>query len=261
MALVDLKKDNHVHTRLCNHASGEMEEYVLSAIDRGLETITFLEHLEVGIDYFERTWLTDEDFSFYFNEGKRLRDIYSDKIRVLLGVEVGYNPCAVEKLKARISKFNWDIKGLSYHFFFDGTKHLNMVSRRKGNIDALAAIGPDEVVRCYLEGLTRAVQELDCDILCHIDAVMRHYQGLEFTSAHWGQIEKLLRLIHAKGMQLEINTSGFALRDIPYPDLKIVNRAIELGIPLAAGSDAHQPDQVGRHFDRLPEYLNSQASC
>ena len=259
MAFIDLKQDNHVHTRLCNHASGEMEEYVLAAIDSDLEKITFLEHLEVGIDYFERTWLTEKDFAFYFKEGERLRETYKDKIRVLLGVEVGYNPLKLDELKMHLSRYAWDIKGLSYHFFYDGTKHLNMVSRRKENIEALAAIGPDEVVRRYLENLTHAVQELECDTPCRFDAVMPPYPGVEFTSAHWDQIEKLLRLLHAKGMKLELNTSGFALRDMPYPDARIVKRAIELGIPLGAGSDAHRPEQVGRYFDRLPGYLDSLA--
>ena len=78
---IDLKKDNHVHTRLCNHASGEMEEYVLAAIDRGLTSITFLEHLEEEIHYFERTWLTKDNFTCYFREGERLRKKHQGQIR------------------------------------------------------------------------------------------------------------------------------------------------------------------------------------
>ncbi|MCK5323822.1 MAG: hypothetical protein KAJ45_06725, partial [Desulfobulbaceae bacterium] len=30
---------------------------------------------------------------------------------------------------------------------------------------------------------------------------------------------------------------------------------VELGIPLAPGSDAHRPEDVGRCFDRLPNLL------
>jgi histidinol-phosphatase (PHP family) len=234
-----------------------MEDYVLAAIDRGLDTIIFLEHLEAGIQYFERTWLTEEDFMYYFREGKRLRGIYKNKIRILLGVEVGYNPSAIPEIKALIDRHEWDVKGLSYHYFFDGTKHLNMVSRRRENVEALAAIGPADIVHQYFNNLSRAVLELDCDILCHIDAVMRHYAGLEFSPAHWDQVDTLLHLMQSKGMKLELNTSGFALRNTPYPDSRIVRRAIELGIPLVAGSDAHRPEQVGRYFDRLPGYLDT----
>ena len=36
--------------------------------------------------------------------------------------------------------------------------------------------------------------------------------------------------------------------------------AVERGIPLSAGSDAHRPEDVGRYFDRLPAYLASLAA-
>ena len=86
---VNLKEDNHVHTHLCNHASGDMEEYVVAAISKRLMSLTFLEHLEVDIHYFERTWLTEADFIYYFKEGERLKKKYQEKIRIKLGIEIG----------------------------------------------------------------------------------------------------------------------------------------------------------------------------
>ena len=35
--------DYHLHTKLCNHASGEMEQFVRSAIDRGIEGYVIVE--------------------------------------------------------------------------------------------------------------------------------------------------------------------------------------------------------------------------
>jgi histidinol-phosphatase (PHP family) len=253
---ISLKKDTHVHTRLCNHATGEMEDYILAAIGKDLESITFLEHLEAGIQYFERTWLTEDNFIYYFQEGKRLQKKYHDQIEISLGVEVGYNPLAVDQLIKCLNNHVWDTIGISYHFLFDGEQYLNMVSRRQKNIEALAAFGPSKVITNYFEGLINAVQELDGDVLCHLDAVMRHYPGLQFQPSHWDQVERLLQLMQNKGMALEINTSGFTLRNIPYPSYPVVQRALELGIQLVAGSDAHRPDQIGRGFDLLPAFLN-----
>ncbi|GAI15240.1 unnamed protein product, partial [marine sediment metagenome] len=39
--------DYHLHTTLCNHAYGEMEDYVEHAINIGLEEIGFAEHMPV----------------------------------------------------------------------------------------------------------------------------------------------------------------------------------------------------------------------
>lgn len=255
--LIDLKVDGHIHTSLCKHASGSMEDYVRAAITKELRTIVFLEHLEAGISYGERTWLTAADFAVYFREGKRLREKYADRITIKLGVEVGYNPLAMDTLRQRMGRYSWDMVGLSYHFLFDGGHHLNMVSRKRCNIDALAAVGPDKVIARYFSGLIKALESFDnVTVLCHLDAVMRHYPGLRFNDGHWDQVDCLLDIVRRKNMLLEVNTSGYALRNEPYPNRRILRKAVQLGIPLTAGSDAHQPEQVGRYFDLLPGYLS-----
>ena len=63
-----------------------------------------------------------------------------------------------------------------------------------------------------------------------------------------------------RGIALEINTSGFDYRGTPFPAAWIITLAVERGIPLSAGSDAHRPEDVGRYFDRLPAYLASLAA-
>jgi len=251
MPVFDLSGDHHIHTSLCNHARGEMEEYVQAAINKGLLSMTFLEHLECGICYDHRTWLTDKLFAEYFREGKRLQKLYADRITVRLGVEVGYNPAAVPQLQEMLSRYPFEHVGLSYHFYFDGNKHLNMVSRRQDNIDALAAIGTNHVLDEYFNGLIRACGELPCNKICHLDAGLRHMPGLCFSKQHTEQIEQLLVLMREKEIALEVNTSGYELRPRPYPVEYIVKRADELTIPLIAGSDAHRPDQVGRYFAQL----------
>ncbi|MHB8790591.1 MAG: histidinol-phosphatase [Desulfobulbaceae bacterium] len=252
---VDLSADSHVHTSLCNHACGTMEEYVLAAVERGLTSITFLEHLEAEIRYIERTWLTDADFAAYFREGERLKKKYRDRLTIRLGVEAGFNPEAVEELRAALARYPFEQIGISYHFFFDGRQHLNMVSRRPENIAALSALGTDRILGSYFAGLREAICALDGDILCHLDAALRHLPDLRFTAEHQAQVDDLLTLLQDKKMQLEINTSGFALRGEPYPAGTILHRALALGIPLTVGSDAHQPGQVGRYFDRVEAYL------
>jgi histidinol-phosphatase (PHP family) len=253
--IIDTKVDGHVHTNLCNHARGEMEEYVLYALKQGLRKLIFLEHLEIGISYFESTWLTEDDFDFYHKEGKRLQNKYQNKIEVGLGVEVGYNPRFLEKIQQKLALYTWDRIGISYHFLETDSGHLNMVSRKQVNLDALDQYGVDEVVSRYYNDLREAVEKLPGQVLCHIDAVLRHHPDIRFTPEHYVLIDKLLDAVARKKMALEVNTSGYKTKEQPYPSLTILQKAVTRNIPLVAGSDAHRPEDVGRYFDRLPDLM------
>lgn len=243
--------DGHVHTSFCGHAHGAMEEYVVAAISRGLSEIVFLEHLECGINYFESTWLTEKDFVAYHQEGVRLRQVYGDRICIGLGVEVGYNPEAVPALLGVLSRHRWDRIGISYHYYAIGGRHYNVVSRRPCNLEALSSHGVERVIGEYLDGLLDAVHQLPGTVVCHLDAVLRHLPGVRFSDGHRNQISRLLVAMRERNMALEINTSGFVHRGAPYPAWEVIQEAASIGIPLLAGSDAHRPSEVGRHFDRL----------
>jgi histidinol-phosphatase (PHP family) len=234
-----------------------MEEYVLRAIAIGLTELVFLEHMEAGVHYFETTWLTEDDFDLYFCEGKRLQEKYSPDIRVSLGVEVGYSPTHKEELLERLGKREWDRIGVSYHFMAQpqGRHHLNLVSRKESNLRAIEKAGCQQVLENYFTTLTEAVEVLPGTILCHLDAALRFQPQYVINEEHLGQIKELLAAVKRKGMALEINTSGFTIREMPFPAPFIVNEAIALGIPLLPGSDAHRPEDVGRYFDRLTDFV------
>jgi histidinol-phosphatase (PHP family) len=251
--IIDRSIDCHIHTSLCRHATGSMEDYVRAAIDAGLRRIVFLEHLEAGIDTAFRTWLTEKDFDDYFSEGERLRERYRGQIEIGLGAEVGYNPEARDELLERINKRDWDRIGLSCHFArVPGCpEHLNLLSRRKKNRELIEQYGSGKLLSRYFANLIEAVSIIPANVLCHLDAGLRHQPDLRLEESHLDQIEALLQGIKKANMALEINTSGYAYRDQPFPALAIITRAAELGIVFSAGSDAHKPSEVGRYFDRL----------
>ncbi len=256
---VDISCDGHVHTSLCNHARGTMEEYVLAAIKNNLKTIIFTEHLEAGISYYKRLWLTDHDFKQYFREGKRLQEKYRGRITIKLGAEVGFNPARIGELKARIQRFSWDKIGLSYHFFAIGEKHYNIVSRRSYSLDPLVAQGAEQVLSRYFDCLLQALEEIDADVLCHLDAALRYHPNLQFQDSHRRRCRAILDLMVKKNVALEINTSGYAIRGEPFPATFLVREAVQRGITLAPGSDAHSPEQVGAFFDQIPAFVAAAA--
>jgi histidinol-phosphatase (PHP family) len=252
-AQIDLFTDGHIHTRLCNHANGEMEDYVKAATRRGLKKIIFLEHFESDIQTLERIWLREKDFEYYFTEGKRLKKKYQDSLEIILGIEAGFNPFGLDNMLSSLKSYPCEHVGLSYHFLFNGKNHLNMVSRRQESLKALAELGIDNVLTSYFEGLQLGIESLpDIQVVCHLDAVMRHYPNLHFKDSHWHQIEKILATMTAKNIAFEINTSGFAIPGSPYPKKELLRMAQQKNIIFIAGSDAHCPEQVGRFFDKIP---------
>ncbi len=228
-----------------------MEEFVLSAIKKGLKKIIFLEHLEMGIQYFESTWLSENDFEYYFSEGERLQKKYSGQLEIGLGVEVGFNPNMVSEIKEFLERYTWDRIGISYHFLEVDGKVANVVSRQKINLEIMDSIGLDRVIEKYYTDLKTAVCELPGTVLCHLDAVLRHHPRIDEININPVFVYEILDAVATKQMALEINTSGFAIRDEPYPSLHWLAEAEKRGIPFVTGSDAHKPEDVGRYFDRL----------
>ncbi len=253
---IDPLSDGHIHTSLCNHAIGKMEDYVQSALNKGLHKIIFLEHMEEGQHYFRTTWLSEKDFDIYFEEGQRLQAKYSGRISIGLGVEVGYNPQFPEQLLKRLAKRKWDRIGISYHYhnFLDNEEHLNLVSKNDSRVQKLDLETSIRIEKCYYNTLIEAVNYLPGTVLCHLDAVLRHHPQKKSMQMQWEHIDKLLDCIKRKKMALEINTSGMAIRNEFFPCQEIVFRARARGIPLVAGSHAHRPEDVGNHFNLLESY-------
>lgn len=258
-SLPDQYVDSHVHTRLCGHATGEMEEYVLAALSMSLHKITFLEHMEEGIVSPISSWLSEADFDVFFSEGERLQGKYGNRITIGLGVECGFNPDTSDGLRARLSKRSWDQIGISCHYLkVPGVDHhINLFSRRTENIEIAQQIGWESLMDMYLKSLTEAVRQLPGTLLCHLDGALRHLPAFSLTVSHYAVIEELLAAVRDKGMAIEVNTSGIAIRHEPFPCRRLLAMIRSRGIPLVLGSDAHKPEDVGRYFAEAAIFLPS----
>ncbi len=263
MTTIDIFSDHHIHTPLCHHSTGSMEEYVQTAIKRGLRKICFLEHMEEGIDAPRITWLTEKDFDFYFAQGQLLQEKYDSQIEILLGVEVGYNPEQVTILQDRLAARKWDWIGLSYHFhrYQRDSYHYNLVSKRDHRVLALTAAEAEAILAAYYTHLCDAVDLLPCNMVCHLDAPLRYHSGQPFFSQPWKEIQLLLKKLQNKNIALELNTSGIAIRDDVFPGKEILHQAILHSIPLVASSDSHSPESVGAYFSRLPDIIDQAERC
>ena len=255
--LIDPRNDGHIHTALCNHATGTMEEYVLAAIQAGMHHICFLEHMEEGIASKRKSWLSEDDFALYFREGARLKEEYAHQISIGIGVEVGYNPEHVARLRVRIARREWDRIGLSYHFHRPPGEnyHLNLVSKSDIRLQQLPIEQAEIIEKAYYSNLIDAVETIPATVLCHLDGVLRYHPQRDLLEPPWPLIEALLDTMQRKNIGLEINTSGLTIRGEVFPARKILGMALQRKLPLFAGSDSHRPEDVGYGFEKLEDLL------
>ncbi len=241
--------DYHVHTNLCNHASGTMPEYVQQAIAAGLTEICFLDHLtlnEKGRDLS----MKPGDVPLYFYAAKRLAHQYRDRIAVKVGLEIDFSPAYIQPAEDIINRFAFDVIGGSVHFVED----YNIVSSRAADLSA----GPPEEIlyERYLDCLQQMVDSRIFDVVCHIDVVKKF--GRLPPVWFYENLDEILTKIGYNGLTVEINTSGLTHpAGSIYPDGRTVEKCREKGIFVTLGSDAHRPDQVGQHFDRAYDLLKS----
>ena len=79
--------DRHMHTTFCD-GKAEAEEYVISAIDKGLKKIGFSVHSYVPFDL--ECCIAKERIPEYRARIAELKKKYADKIEILCGVEQDY---------------------------------------------------------------------------------------------------------------------------------------------------------------------------
>ncbi len=249
-------RDLHVHTIYCQHAEGSMEEYIIEAIDQGLDEIGFLAHAEAGIRKSKRSWLTEEDLDRYWEEGKSLQCQYKDCIMVSIGLEMGLNPEALLQLLDISCRHPWDRIGLSYHYLLDGDDAHHSICSRDGAL-MLKALDSLDLTLHYYEELRKSIRILKPDMLCHLDVIRKHIEDRSNDPRVKASIKQLLAEMERSNVALEINTAGYDFVGEPYPARWIIREAVERGVELVMCSDSHKPNDVGRYFNSAADHIRN----
>lgn len=231
--------DLHNHTYLCNHADGEMEDYVKRAIELGINIFGFSEHAPMkNFEDGYRLVLDKQDF--YQNSVLELKDKYKDKIEILLGYEVDF--IEGDYLLETILNSPVDYLIGSVHYLdkwgFDNPEFIGEYEKRD----------IDKIWEEYFLALKKMAACGKFDIVGHLD-LMKVFNFLPNKDMKELSFEAL-KEIKKSNMVIELNSSGF--RKAPkeqYPSATILKLAFELGIGITFGSDAHQVSQVGLYYD------------
>ena len=255
-----LPSDNHVHTEWSwDAAAGSMEASCARALELGLPSIAFTEHVDavrwfltaeaqsllppdrVGTDgrFDPLSFDTDE----YFACVQRCRDRYPD-LRILSGVELGEPHWFEDRSRNLLRSGTFDrVLGSLHSLTLDDGPWL---------VDTLfwasapEGVTPDEIVRSYLSETLRMIEACDMfEVLAHIDYPVRGWPaaaGVFDPVGFEDEYRAVLGALASSGRALEVNTR------LPMP-AKIVGWWYAVGgEAVSFGSDAHEPSSVGHGF-------------
>ncbi len=237
--------DLHNHTKLCNHASGEMEEYVKSAIKKGVKYFGFSDH--APMDFEKKYRMSFSQMKFYEKEIKKIKKEFENDIKILSGYEVDFLPKYMDK---RVLDTKVDYLIGSVHFIngwgFDNPEFIGEYKNKD----------IDKIWEEYFSAIQDMAKSKLFDIVGHIDLikVFKYLPKKEVKLI----AQKAIKEIKKADMVVEINMSGYKkpINEL-YPSNDILELLSEYNIPITFGSDAHKPSEVCKYDNEVKEVLKS----
>lgn len=257
--------DFHTHTCYSDDSKATVAEEIESAIEKGLKGICITDHMDLEYPCFEQT---GERFLFdhnkYFDELSSLRERYSDRIKVYIGIETGLRdePELVDIMqkgyKEIVDAHPFDFVIGSVHCLEHTDPYLE-----SPYWDKKTAF---EGITRYFEATLFNVRNYDFfDSLGHLDYLVRYvpkrddWKGTDsYVPADFSDvIDEILKNLIAKGKALECNSAGLKYGlGFPHPKAEILTRYRELGGELlTVGSDGHKPEHIAFDFKTTKECL------
>lgn len=242
-----MKFDFHTHHDRCGHAVGSVRDYIMAAKEQGMQMIGISDHTPLFAAQEDRPSLSGcmakSDFPVYIREVLELKREFEGQIEVLLGVEADFLPEHLDLYRSVISSYPFDYVIGSVHEFagigiYDSEFWDGLTAQRKLEVKSLFYDYIAQSAKCGLY-----------DILGHVDSLNRYFHG--YAELRSEAADFTLKTIAESDVAIEINSSD----DHWVPDGYFLERAHHFGVKVTFGSDAHEPERVGEHFEAISKQL------
>jgi histidinol-phosphatase (PHP family) len=240
--------DYHLHGNFSGHATGDLIEYVETALAKGFAEIGFSDHLPKVVDPDPYHAMLEKDLPRYVDRVLSLRETYRDRITIKLGIEADYFIGHEAETKRLLETQPFDYVLGALHFL--GDWHFTS----KQGLSRYASEDAAEAFPRYFDLLARMIETDLFDVIAHPDALRRGaFQPVRSMEREHRRIAGLLA---ARGMAIEVNTAGIRRGlGAVYPDRGFLAACIAENVPVTIGSDAHTPADVGRDYKAAFELL------
>lgn len=240
--------DQHVHTSFSSDSEELAENAVKAAIAKGLSTLCITEHMDM--DYPTGEFMLDDEA--YHTEYLRLKELYSDRIELLFGVELGL----MDYLAPRLYEF---AKSQPFDFII-GSSHL------VDGVDPyypeyFGTYGDQNGILRYFESILANITAFDdFDVYGHLDYVVRYSNAKTYRPADYTELlDEILKKLISMGKGIELNTAGLKYGlGWAHPHPELLKHYRELGGEIiTVGSDGHKGEHIAYDFDKASDILKA----
>jgi histidinol-phosphatase (PHP family) len=230
--------DYHVHTEASPDAKGSMEEFVKKAKKANINEIGFSDHILLS-HVSGYPCMPVHLMPAYVQ--KFLKTKENSELPIKLGVEIDFIPSDVEKIREFIQKYPFDYVIGAVHFIgnwaVDYPPQIHEYSKR-------------DILQIYKEYFSIIKKLCACglfDVLAHPDLIKIF--GFKPKSDFSNILIETAETMAKSNICAEINTSGLRrLCSEIYPSEQFLKIIHNYDIPIVFGSDAHEPNNVGKNF-------------
>lgn len=220
----------HTHTRWCNHGTGEIEDYIKEAIEKGLDEIAITEHVPLidNEDPFRMRW---EEFHEYNEDFSRVIEKYGDKINIIKGFECEYYPEAMDSYLNFKEKYGYEIFILGQHTCGGNREHDSFFSK-----------GP-EVLYMYADEIEKGLETGMFHFLAHPDLILQNYNNGPWDKHAEEALGHIFKTCERLNIPVEINANGLRGRRA-YPNKTAFELSKNYDLKYIINSDAHKPETL-----------------
>lgn len=232
----------HTHTYRCKHAQDTEREYIEAAIDMGLKTLGFADHVPTPYKtgFVSGIRMDMQQAEEYVVTLRKLGREYKNEIQILVGFEAEYIPEFYQEQIVLFHKLNLDYMIMGQHF---------LQSEEVGPYMGTATEDENRI-RKYVDSIIEGMKTQNYVYLAHPDLI--NFQGLD--SVYDWEMTRLCKEMKQLDIPLEMNVLGMAGAR-HYPAERFWKIAGEVGNKVILGLDAHCAKQIkdGRSYDKCME--------
>jgi histidinol-phosphatase (PHP family) len=257
-------RDGHIHSPYCPHGTKDrFEEYVKKALERGMEEISFTEHMPLPKGFIDEKIIlesapTEDSFTKYLMELDQVKKRYENKIKINIGTEVDYIEGLEKQTRSLLYKYGMNIEDsiLSVHFLKIDDKYYCMDYSKETFGEIVNIVGSVEnLYNMYFETLLKSIRA-DIGIfkprrIGHSTLVRIFNKEYPLEYGNKELLEEIVKEIKEGNYEIDHNTAGLRKQFCKeeYPSGILMELIKKYNITEIYGSDAHTASDVAAGFN------------